>query len=220
MRDTSLSHIPMKGFPMSKARLALALLLLAATVGSLSCTSSTGVDDNATAGPRLLTAAPDSPPLSRTEVSFYAVKGKSSGVDLWYRPRPGRSDSTKFVEFRLGSASLDRRPDGSTIADGDSVLITLSVPDPTHLIITYQPSGLKFSANDLPTLKMFYVACGDDYNYDGVVDAADDVIQEKLSIWRQEAASLPWEKLSSVVVKSTKEVEARLSGFTGYAISY
>jgi hypothetical protein len=120
----------------------------------------------------------------------------------------------------MGSNSLDKRPDGSTIAVGDSVLITLTVSDPTHLIITYQPSGLQFSATDQPKLKMFYVACGDDLNYDGIVDATDDQIQSKLSIWRQEAPGLPWTVMSSTVVKTVKEVDTQLGGFTGYAISY
>jgi hypothetical protein len=153
-------------------------------------------------------------------VSFYAVKGRAGGADLWYHAAAGRTDSLKFVEFRMGPSSLDSRPDGSAIATGDSVLITLTVSDPTHLVITYEPSGLLFSANDQPTLKMFWVACGEDLNYDGKVDAADTALVQKFSIWRQEAAGQPWIKLSSVVVPSVKEVDARLGGFTGYAISY
>jgi hypothetical protein len=198
-----------------------ARVILAATVAAaLSCSDTATVNGPTNTGPRLLTASPSSPALAQTQVSFYAVKGRSGGADIWYHARAGQSDSSKFVEFRLGTNSLDRRPDGSTIAAGDSVLITLTVSDPTHLIINYQPSGLQFSATDQPTLKMFYVACGDDLNYDGIVDAADDQIQSKLSIWRQEAPGLPWTVLSSTVVKSVKEVDAQLSGFTGYAISY
>jgi hypothetical protein len=141
-------------------------------------------------------------------------------VDLWYHALPGRTDSLKFVEFRMGPLSLDRRPDGSAIAIGDSVLITLNVTDPTHLIIDYQPSGLTFASIDEPTLKLFWVACGDDLNYDGKVDDADTALSQQFSIWRQEGKDQPWFKVPSFVAQGSKEVDANLGGFTGYAILY
>lgn len=169
---------------------------------------------------RFLTAAPDAPPLSNTHASFYAVKGRNAGVDMWYQARPGTSDSTKFLEFRLGGASLDRRPDGTTIAEGDSVLITVDVIDPGHFIIAFQPSGLTFSAIDAPRLKMFFGASGPDLNRDGRVDSEDDALEQQLSVWRQEVANEPWIKVASAVVKEMKVVEAQLAGFTGYALMY
>lgn len=196
-----------------------ALALLALTAG-LSCTDTTGPEIRSESDLHLLRVSSGSPPLAATQVSFYAVKGKAGGADLWYHAAAGRTDSLKFVEFRMGPSSLESRPDGSAIASGDSVLITLTVSDPTHLVITYEPSGLRFSANDQPALKMFWVACGDDLNYDGKVDATDAALVQKFSIWRQESAGQPWLKLSSVVVPSVKEVDTQLSGFTGYAISY
>ena len=162
----------------------------------------------------------DYPSLAETQVSFYAVKGKTAGADLWYHARAGASDSTKFVEFRLGAGSLDKRPDGSSIAVGDSVLITLTASDPTHMMIEFQPSGLKFSITDQPSLKMFWVACGDDVNYDGKVDANDDLITSQLGIWRQETPGARWFHVGSAVQKGAREVDASLSGFSGYALMY
>jgi hypothetical protein len=153
-------------------------------------------------------------------VSFWAVKGRSSGADLWYHARPGASDSAKFVEFRLGAGALDRRPDGTVIATGDSVLITLTATDPRHMMIQYLPTGLRFASAEQPTLKIYWIACGDDLNYDGKVDAADDAIADQLGIWRQEGTDQPWVRLTSVVAKSAKEVRSQLEGFSGYAISY
>ncbi|MFL5605539.1 MAG: hypothetical protein ACJ8AD_03755, partial [Gemmatimonadaceae bacterium] len=184
-----------------------ALALLALTAG-LSCTDATGPDDESRAATdlRLLAAPYSTPPLVTTQVSFYAVKSKPTAADIWYHARPGRTDSLKFLEFRMGPSSLDRRPDGSTIADGDSVLITLTVTDQRHFIVEFQPAGLVFSTNDQATLKLIYAACGEDLNYDGKVDAADDAITQQLSIWRQEAPFQPWFKISSVVNKTAKEV--------------
>jgi hypothetical protein len=210
----------MKGHHMQfSPRTYRALAFLALTAG-LSCSDTTGPEVRAESDLHLLRVSSGSPPLATTQVSFYAVKGKAGGADLWYHAAAGRTDSLKFVEFRMGPSSLESRPDGTAIASGDSVLITLTVSDPTHLVITYEPSGLQFSGNDQPTLKMFWVACGEDLNYDGKVDAADTTLVQKFSIWRQESAGQPWLKLSSVVVPSVKEVDTRLSGFTGYAISY
>jgi hypothetical protein len=194
-----------------------ALLSVAGCGGS---SDSTAPEQRPTSTLRLLSLAPGAPALATTSVSFYAVRGKNAGVDLWYHPRPGRSDSTKFLEFRMGGATLDRRPNGSVIADGDSVLITLAVINPTNLVVQFQPSGLLFSAKDPARLKMFFAECGDDLDRNGRVDGGDDAIQQQLGIWRQETPLDPWIKLSSVVVKGSKEIDADLGGFTGYAVAY
>ena len=198
---------------------ALALAVFAA----LSCSDATapdGVNERASTDLRLLAAPYGTPPLVTTSTSFYAVKGKVSGVDIWYRPRAGRTDSTKFLEFRLGTASLDKRPNGTPIAIGDSVLITLNVSDPIRFIIELQPSGLRFASSDQPRLKISFAACGDDLNYDGKVDAADLVLLSALSVWRQEAPFQSWFKMSSTVSASVKEVDTQLGGFTGYALMW
>ena len=198
---------------------ALALAVFAA----LSCSDATapdGVNERASTDLRLLAAPYGTPPLVTTSTSFYAVKGKVSGADIWYRPRAGRTDSTKFLEFRLGTASLDKRPNGTAIALGDSVLITLNVSDPIRFIIELQPSGLRFASSDQPRLKISFAACGDDLNYDGKVDAADLVLLSALSVWRQEAPFQSWFKMSSTVSASVKEVDTQLGGFTGYALMW
>jgi hypothetical protein len=158
--------------------------------------------------------------LAVTQASFYAVKGRNAGVDLYFHAAPGQTDSAKFLEFRMGGASLDRRPDGSIIAPGDSLLITVTVTDAAHLVVDFQPSGLIFSPADLPKLRMFFGACGEDLNYDGRVDTTDATIQDQLSVWRQERPGDPWHKVGSVQIKNLKELDAELSGFTGYAAAY
>ena len=87
-------------------------------------------------------------------------------------------------------------------------------------MIDFQPSGLRFSANDLPKLKISFAACGDDLNYDGRVDGTDASMQASLSMWRQESPFQPWTKVPSSVSTSVKDVNAQLSGFTGYALMW
>jgi hypothetical protein len=207
---------------MLRHRLASLCLAVVAT-SVLSCTDSTSPDPSDTRDPtdlRLLTAPYGTPSLAKTQVSFYAVQGKAGGVDIWYHAKPGATDSLKFLEFRVGAGSLATRPDGSAIAAGDSVLITLTVTDQTHFIVDFQPSGLKFSASDQPTLKISFAACGEDLNYDGVVDSRDQGIMDSLSFWRQEAPFQEWHKVSSTLVAQVKEVNAQLGGFTGYALMW
>ena len=222
MTDHSNSHPTMKDFRMLRHRLST-LLFAVAALSALSCTDSTSPATTDTREPndlRLLSAPYGTPALARTQVSFYAIQGKSSGADIWYHARPGATDSLKFLEFRVGSSSLATRPDGSAIAAGDSVLITLTVTDQTHFIVDFQPSGLKFSPSDEPTLKISFAACGEDLNYDGVADARDQAIMDGLSFWRQESPFQQWHKVSSTLVASVKEVNAQLGGFTGYALMW
>lgn len=222
MRDIIRSHLTTKVHRMLCHR-PFILLFAVAALPLLSCSDSTVPNASETRDPndlRLLTAPYGTPPLARTQVSFYAVQGKASGVDIWYHARPGRTDSTTFLEFRVGAGSLATRPDGSTVAAGDSVLITLTVTDQSHFVVDFQPSGLKFAAADQPTLKISFAACGEDLNYDGAVDAKDQAILDALSFWRQESPFQPWSKVTSTVVQTTKDVNARLGGFTGYAIEF
>jgi hypothetical protein len=223
MFDVPLTHSPTKGSRMQLRHLPVGALAIAALAAVLSCSDTTapdGVEERAATDLRLLAAPYGTPPLASTQASFYAVKGRVTGADIWYHAKPGRTDSTKFLEFRLGTASLDRRPDGTLIAPGDSVLITLTVTDPTHFIIDLQPSGLIFASSDQPRLRISFAACGDDLNYDGRVDATDATMQASLSVWRQEAPFQSWFKVSSTVTATTKDVDALLGGFTGYALMY
>jgi hypothetical protein len=204
-------------------RFSTRLLAAVAVLAVLSCTNSTAPDSTDTRAAndlRLLSTPFGTPPLATTQVSFYAVKGTAVEADVWYRARPGRTDSTKFLEFHVGATSLVNRPDGSAIAAGDSVLITLTVTDQSHFLIDFQPSGLVFSASDQPTLKLSFAACGDDLNYDGVVDARDASMEANLSVWRQESPFQPWHRVSSTLVAAVKEVDASLGGFTGYALMF
>jgi len=115
--------------------------------------------------------------------------------------------------------SLWRRPDGSLIAQGDSVLITLTLVDPVHLIVDCQPSGLLFSPHDPARLKFSYADVDDDLNGDGVVNATDSALTRVLSVWRQETPTSPWILVPSTTTGSF-DVEADIGGFTGYAIAY
>ena len=57
-------------------------------------------------------------------------------------------------------------------------------------------------------------------NEDGDVDEEDDHIETILGIWRQEQPGDPFVRLGSVKVEDQEELEAKLTGFSRYAIAY
>lgn len=161
-----------------------------------------------------LRPALDAPALVQTQLAFWAVRGRGTEVRLEY------VTGEDFLRFKLNDKSLLRRPDGTTIADGDSALITITVVDPLRLIVEFQPSGLAFDPREPAELELRYAHADHDLNDDGSVDSEDDRIESMFSIWRQERPGDPWFKVGSAVVKELDEVEARLDGFTRYAIAY
>lgn len=162
----------------------------------------------------------NSPGLSATTATFWAKVGENRELRLYYRPRPGRADSTEFLRFRVKNRSLLRRPDGSPFAANDSVLITVRISDPVSLVVEFLPAGLLFDPNEAAELKLSFKERGGDLNDDGRSDGADAVVRTQIAVWRQESVNLPWVKLASTLLVGADEIEARLTGFTSYAIAY
>jgi hypothetical protein len=137
-----------------------------------------------------------------------------------YRALPGATDSVEFARFRVEDRSLVNRPDGTPIAQGDSLLITLQVVDTLKLITEFSPQGLRFSSSRPARLWLKFGEADPDLNGDGKVDSADTALLLALRIWRQEQPGDPWTLLPSSVDTMSKEVEADILGFTRYALSY
>lgn len=166
---------------------------------------------------RPLRAAGDSMLLDRFEASFYAVRGQTRSVQINYLEEAGSNAiAGPYVKLRVSDPV--QRPDGSPIAVGDSVLITLSV-DPTELVIHLEPSGLQFG--NATGLRMWYGGANHDFNADGVVDSQDSYIQQHLlgMAWT-EGGDNPWGVISAEHSLSYERFTAYLQHFSGYAISW
>ncbi len=168
----------------------------------------------------LVTAAPTAPGLAQKVVSFYAVRGQDREAFIWYHAKPGQPDSAKLVRFKVPKSSLLTRPDGSVIANGDSLLISMTVADTVSGIVDMQPSGLIFSAGKPAKLTLWYLEADPDFNHDGSVDSTDARIKRGLSIWRQELSTDPWEQLRTINDTTADDVETDVSGFTRYAVAF
>ena len=198
------------------------LLALAVALTAVSgCNDSTPPKDDRVPSASLtfLEHAPDALPLAGTSVSFWAVKGEDRRGKLYYQVLT-EGDTVEFVRLRVRDESLLRRPDGSLIAEGDSVLITMTLVDPVNLIVQMQPAGLRFDPREPAELKFHFGETDDDLDDDGDVDVRDLNLEAQLSIWKQESASEPWAQLVSRIELELDEIEAEITGFTNFVVAY
>ncbi len=199
--------------PMLKVMLALALTLTAA------CGDDGDPDDRTEDELNALVIRPDAPPLERTDTSFYAVKGQEREVILYFTDGAGGRGSIFFL-LRVFAGSLGSHPDGTPIALGDSVLITVRAADPTRVLFDVEPSGLTFDPIAPPLMLLHYNEVDPDFDGDGDVDAADLDIERRLTVWRQETPGGLFQRLESTVDLLLDGVGTSLTGFSRYAISY
>lgn len=203
------------------ARVTLALAL-AATSFAVAC-------DDDPAGPspgdqkseteltfvRFDTAAFRNVPL---EASFWAVRGEDRELEMRSAPTPDDEDGEKFLELEIEEETLLRRPDGTPFAEGDSVLITVTLDPTGRFLFDFQPSGLVFNPEEPADLKIRYVLGDDDYDDDGDVDGDDLAFEALLAIWQRESSSDPFVRLETFEIDDD-ELEADLLGFTGFALA-
>jgi hypothetical protein len=199
------------------------LLVAALLTGLAACSDSTSPGDGATRPPadlNFVRLAPTSPPLFDGGVaSFYAVQGEDREVRIHFQGLSG-AQGEEFLRLRVRPASLLARPDGSPIAAGDSVLITVRVADPANILFEMEPAGLTFSPSEPAELKIHYAHADHDFNDDGTINILDDQIKNQLAIWRQETLTDPFVRLGSVNEITLEEINADILGFTRYAIAY
>lgn len=207
---------------LARVRIALIVVALALVAGCSSNDTPSPDSPGSVRPPDELTVArlaATAPALEQGSVAFWAVKGRGIEQKLYFLDDQGERGE-EYLSLKLDDESLRSRPDGSIIADGDSVLITITVEDPALLLFDLQPSGLRFNPGKPAELKIRYAQADDDLNEDGDVDEEDDHIKTILGIWRQEHPGEPFVRLGSAKVEDEEELEAKLMGFSRYAIAY
>ena len=164
-------------------------------------------------GPLRLLA--DSIGLDTYVVHFWAVRGEERTVQINYTDAAGAAESP-YVRFAVSDPV--HRPNGSPIAVGDSVLLTVSV-NPTDIAVYLEPSGLTFGTP--AELQMWYGGAKDDLNGDGTVDGTDHEIQTtQLGMAWTEDIGLSWETHPAEHDVAAEWFHALLQHFSGYAISW
>jgi hypothetical protein len=196
-----------------------ALALLLAGVAACSSDSTDPGGGTPSGDLNIVRLSPITPPLFNPEENFYAVQGEDREVRISFQDAGG-SEGEEFFRLRVRPGSLQAGPDGTPIAAGDSVLITVRVVDPANILFELEPAGLTFDPSQPAELKIHYNHADHDFNDDGSVNLFDDQIKRQLAIWRQETVDDPFVKLGSVNVEESEEINADILGFTRYAIAY
>ena len=193
---------------------------------TLACSDSGGPgdDDDDVKPPSELTVlrlSEESPPLFDPVVSFWAVRGEDREVEISFvDDEDPNQPGEEYLELEVDADALQALPDGTPIAEGDSVLITVRVVDPTRLLFEFQPAGLTFNPTRPAELKIHYNHADDDLDEDGDVDLDDESLELTIAIWRQESDGDPFQRLGSLLIDDLEEIDAELEGFSRYALAY
>ena len=143
-----------------------------------------------------------------TQHSFWAVQGEDRDI-LVYRVVATASGYQKrqVIELDVDDDTDMTLPNGTPLAEGDSVLITLTVTSDYVLSHLY-PSGLQF--DDVPAeLVLWY----DDAGLTTTEEAA-------LRMWYQSDPGNPWSMISADQDTGNNEFEIDLDHFSGYAVAF
>ncbi len=170
--------------------------------------------------------------LQAYQVSFWAVRGQARSAIVHYReyqttPSRGdeddadrRSRAARFLRVFVPADGLSKLPNGTAIATGDSVLITVSI-DNTHVVARFAPTGLVFNPSSPVTLEVWYSGAILDLDGDGDVDAADNLIgATKLALWHQSQPGTAWDRQPALHSWENRYFLASLTSFSGYAVSW
>ena len=161
-------------------------------------------------------AADDAPPLDSLQVHVWAKAGEGREAEIKYK-KVGGYGGDFCLEFKIPGDGLWRRPDGTLIQKGDSVLITITVVDPKLFNFRFEPSGLQFRSDHPAELRVSYKWADRDFNGDGVVDAHDQGFQ--FGIWKQETDASDWFESATIKDADLEELRAEIRGFTKYAMA-
>ena len=156
------------------------------------------------------------PPLSLDQytVSFWAVRGESRSVVINYRDA-NNDTSNPFLTLKITDPAL--LPDGSELAAGDSVLITVTV-DTVRIGVSLEPSGLQFGAPAELTIN--YGGAGGDLNGDGMADSTDAFIEQRLlGLWYRESSE-EWTQVPAIHSIENKLFTSFLPHFCEYELSF
>lgn len=192
----------------------------------------------------VLVGCSDAGPMKSSDLTFITLPPTApllcaDSVGAWFKNDPTGQDSTisldfpapgaptdcsgsteQFLSLRIRAGSLYRLPNNNLIPVGDSVFISAKWVGGDSILFELQPSGLTFNPASPASLKIEYAEAGDDLNHDHRVDNADTTIAKSLDIWRQERPVDDFVRVGTLHNEDAHEIEAKLNGFSRFAIAY
>jgi len=160
------------------------------------------------------------PPLLTTQATLWAKVEDGREVRLFYQGAMPGDTGEEYLRFEVPGDGLYRKPDGSPFVTGDSILITVTVLDPTRFHFEFEPTGLRFSPDHPARLKVRYFHAEHDFNGDGSKDADDTAIETVLDLWRRTGPGALWFKIGAVKFEELDELDANIFSFTEHAVAW
>ena len=194
------------------------LWLCSAVVIVLGCDDNTGPTSRPNAELNIVEQDTLAPPLDSTVARFWAKVGEGGEVRIEYQPPLDSAED--FLRFEVPGDGLLRKPDGSAFQPGDSILITITVIDPSRFQFRFEPAGLAFNPDHPARLKLYYYNSNHDFDGDGDIDSADTDIEHMLDLWRRESPAADWFRAGSVKFEEQDEVDANILSFSEYALAW
>ena len=128
--------------------------------------------------------APTSRRCSTPTRQLLRGKGENREVRIFFQDEAG-GQGEEYLRLRIDAPTLLARPDGTPIAEGDSVLITSASWTRPSMLFELEPSGLTFNPLQPAELKIHYDHADGDLNDDGSVDG--DGRRRSRARWRSGA---------------------------------
>lgn len=198
----------------------LRLLRWSPTIGAPSFTARRG--EPVLKGPDAAAGLSATPTLDTYQTSFWAHRGRDEVVEIRYLAPDGNWQP--YARLSIPAAGLSRRPNRQLFADGDSVLITVTL-DPLAVGVEFEPTGLVFSNSAPAQFQLWYTGADPDLDANGTLNGADEQIRRtRLGVWVQEYSGDPWAGVSAVHSLDDKLFSAGVHHFSkylsGYAVSF
>jgi hypothetical protein len=190
------------------------------TLTLLACGDTTGPAGVPDTQLHIVVQDPLAPPLYAQRDTFWAHVGQDRELRMYYQGATPTQTGDELLRFEVPGNGLLRKPDGSLFQPTDSILITVTVVDPSKFLFQFEPTGLVFNPDQPARLKALYVHANHDFNGDGVVDATDAAIESTLDLWKRESPTAPWFKIGAVNFEALEELDANIFSFTSYAIAW
>lgn len=186
----------------------------------LGCSDSSGPGGVPNTQLRVIVQDTTAPPLVATRDSFWAKVGDGRELHFNYQGATPADTGEEFLRFEVPGDGLFRKPDGSAFQTGDSILITVTIDDPSRFLFRFEPAGLQFSSAHPARLKVKYLRAEHDFNEDGVEDSADTTIEHSLDVWWREGPVADWFRVGSIKFEELDEIAANILSFSEYAIAW
>jgi hypothetical protein len=160
------------------------------------------------------------PPLLAARDSFWAKVSDGREMKLFYEGAQPGDSGEEFLRFEVPGDGLSRRPDGTAFGPGDSILIIVTVVDPSRFLFEFQPAGLQFNPQHPARMRVRYLNGEKDFDGDGDEDSNDGAIEMELDLWRRSGAGALWFKLGAVKFENLDEIDANIRTFSQFAVAW